>query len=191
MIRLGIDLDGVMADFEHTFKDYVLQFTGFRDFKDVWDLGMTHEEASRTLEMALTSWPNFWTILNPLFSESDKETINEIAREGEVYFITSRKSLPPGNSAHHQSQEWLRKHGLSGSVIVSDCKGDICRDLMITHFIDDRPLYCNQVANDSPGTNSYLLEAPWNRDSELDHFVTVVKSLSEFLQRANKYRFKE
>lgn len=186
MKRIAFDLDGVLADFESAYKKAATELIGFTDFKDEWDLGMPKEMASECLDKMLETNPGFWMSLNRLFSCDQEIRIRRLTLNNEVYFITSRRTYPRGLPAQRQSAYWALNNGLIGSVIVTKEKGRVCDVLGITHFIDDRIDFCNLVRAESSATNTYLMDAPWNRKDrkDLDSEVRVVKNLDEFLNDA-------
>jgi 5'(3')-deoxyribonucleotidase len=185
----GIDMDGVVADYQTGFNRVLYKVTGrtvpmeHKSWDWPLDYGYTKEEIKAT-EQAIHESSTFWREL-PSYPETDTVMFWLRKRwvEGDdIYFLTSRK----GVAAKDQSVEWLDQFNAyvgggvpNPTVIVSKKKGLICKALDVDYFLDDKPSFCIDVALESPRTACYLLDRPWNQGFE-DQHVTRVKSVVGF-----------
>jgi 5'(3')-deoxyribonucleotidase len=200
--RLGIDVDGCLADFNHPFIDRCVQVTGKDLFPPrpfdipVWDYpqhySYTADETSAVWEN-IKADPWFWYNL-PTYPNTI-QSLKAIARQrqlgDDVYFITSR----PGLNAKDQTERWLFKHTWdiplangSPTVLISSHKGLCAQALDLTHYIDDRDKNALDVASmhwkgEPPTVKTYLLDRPWNRACDADAYgIRRVASISEMME---------
>lgn len=165
---LGVDVDGVLANFNDGFIKLCVEVTGRDLFPtrpfDIpcWNYpefyGYTHEELTTVWETIEKS-PTFWKSL-PAY----EDTINAVryiremyAIGSDIYFVTSR----PGKSAKVQTEEWLRTWCLPPTVLISSAKGLCSRALGFDAYIDDR--WENALDVSTTGARSVLMDRPWNR----------------------------
>jgi uncharacterized HAD superfamily protein len=191
-MRIGFDIDGVLADFNSSFIELVKEVTGRNLFPDgywphTWDypeaLGYSKDETSAVWER-IKAGGTFWNQLAPLpdmavlqqwmilpFGESAQEPYHEF------YFITSRM----GKNVKLQTEEWLDEQmQCSGhTVLISSEKGALCKALKLDYYIDDRAENILDVMQTSPSTFAYLLDQPWNQ-----HVAgpNRVPSIADFLE---------
>lgn len=198
---IGIDIDGVLANFNARYRDMLVQVTG-RDLIPVDDCssvtadhtppcwnyapvyGYTREEDSRTW-VAIRDSPDFWMSPDPLpaalpflwaLQASDRRTAPE------YYFITTR----PGASVKYQTERWLQNLGFYNPtvLITRGDKGQLAAGLGLTHFIDDRPENCLDVrAARGERCRVFLLDARYNRAQQDEcrlAGIEVIPSLSAF-----------
>lgn len=179
--------DGVLADFNTTFINRVVEVAGKDLFPPrpfdipVWDYpesyGYTAEDTSRVWE-SIKSDNKFWQNLEgyPDTTES-LSRLNDVAISGhDVYFITSR----PGVAAKLQTERWLKRHGYlpTPTVLISSKKGLCARALLLDKYIDDRRENVIDVAYSTgmtPPPQTYLLDRPWNRTegSAMDRVIRI------------------
>ncbi|MFO7881224.1 MAG: hypothetical protein R6U52_01645 [Kosmotogaceae bacterium] len=182
-MRIMIDMDDVLTDFNKAFLQVAHEMYGTPlkveikewDFwKNVPDLSLEKEEK---VWEKLTNTENFYETLPLYATEEDLKRLAAILKEGkhDIYFITSRFPIK-GRSVQAQTQRWLEKHlGVSGAVIVSSNKGELCRVLGVEAAVDDAPHHINNLIDH--GINTYILDWPYNRD--IEHRLRV-KNIGEF-----------
>jgi 5'(3')-deoxyribonucleotidase len=167
---LGIDIDGVLADFNNGFAERLRSITG-RDLlpEDVtspptWNwpqhYGYTDPEVAATWEHC---WKDdeFWRDLSALGRVD--EFFDDIIYGNDIYFITARI----GVDVKRQTEDWLEMYGFqSPTVLIAYDKGPLAKALKLTHFIDDRDKNCEEVADLSPQTQVFLLDRDYNRASQ-------------------------
>jgi hypothetical protein len=174
-LRVGFDLDGVLADLNGALvRQARLIFPG-ADLKatpqvvdasppsDATDAPDREPGEVPPSSLALTSgqerqlWaeikrtPNFWESLD----ETEPGIVKRLAETArserwEVIFLTSRPKSD-GDIVQIQSQRWLRAKGfeMPSVFVVSTSRGKIAAALELDVVVDDRPENCLDIAIDS------------------------------------------
>lgn len=187
MAKIGIDCDGVIADFNKSFIPKVIEVTGEDKFPPrpfdivTWNYpesySYTPEQTSAVWEV-IKNDPTFWLNLDP-YEETQicLEHLASLVEEGhEIYFVTNR----PGVMAKLQTEDWLNNNGFNDfpTVLISAQKGEMAHALELDWYIDDKTGNIIDVFEKSPNTNSFLLGRTWNQNDG----VPVIASLSDFLR---------
>ncbi|MCK4919385.1 MAG: hypothetical protein KAS01_03275, partial [Candidatus Pacebacteria bacterium] len=168
-MKIGIDLDDVVFEFTREFVKYYnkkygkgLKFeeVSTYDFAKVFDLSLeTTLELIR--EMVLVGIGR-----NLPFCDCAKESIFRLARNNEIFFITSRtarngtlenlKRLFPGMEFQliFSSNSYARNEGKT--------KAEICNEYEIQLMIEDDGGYAEEIA--SNGKRVILFDKPWNQN---------------------------
>lgn len=165
---IGIDVDGVLADFVKGFNRLLVEVTG-RDLlgkhyvPTVWDwptaAGYTPEEiAATTEEVRYTK--AFWLCLDPYRDVGN--AVQRLLTSGhDVYFITNRY----GRTAKAQTEVWLDAqtygHRTPPTVLVTPYKGLACQALGVTHYLDDNEDNCLEAT--VAGARTFICDRPCNR----------------------------
>jgi len=192
--RVGVDVDGVLADFNSAFIQRVIDVTGRDLFParpfDIpcWNYpqhyGYTEVEVS-TVWTNIKTDSTFWlSLLDYPQTRSLLESLRNIQTAGtEIYFITAR----PGVRVKEQTEGWLLYMGFEfPTVLISSAKGLCARALDLTHYIDDRWENVVDVRQYSPTTSVSLLTQPWNvENSASAQGVRRIASVLEFVQLGN------
>lgn len=189
-MKIGFDVDGVLADFNTAFIERVIQVTG-RDLFPArpFDIpcwaypryyGYTPEEESAVWRH-VTDDPTFWLNLAPYDDAPDTLwRLRELSCLNDVYFITAR----PGRLAKQQTEIWLATQSgdfmWNPTVLMSGDKGECARVLGLDVYIDDKWDNAVSVAYAGPLFGSFLLERPWNRNLG-DKHIRRVKTTREML----------
>lgn len=187
-MRIGVDVDGVLADFNKTYIDRVIQVTG-RDLFPArpfvipcWDYpqhyGYTGAELSAVWSL-IRKDTTFWRWLS-VCDQTVPDAVrllNFQTRAGDdAYFITSR----PGLLAKRQTEQWLYDLGMDNpTVLICDQKGVAANALNLDCYIDDRPENC--CATD-PYCRTYIQTRSWNLGYDLPQLVRRVDHISEMLE---------
>ena len=150
MIRLGLDVDGVLADFRASFKSLATSELGQRSLGDV-EADLSKGDIER-LWKAVARAPNWWVEL-PAYEPEQIARLYERSRNGrwEVFFMTSR---PPsaGDTVQLQTQVWLERHGFyipSVLTAPAGARGELARALRIDVVIDDHLVNCMEIVGAS------------------------------------------
>ena len=168
-LRIGFDLDGVLADMEQAIVREATTLFGstppplpHEGPGVIGDL-VPEEIAPVRIEMQLTTrqhrqlWrhlrsiDNFWESLD----EIEPGSVARLARMAEtrrweIIFLT-RRPTTAGRTAQVQSQRWLEKRGFSlpSVFVVTGSRGLIATALTLDIVVDDTPENCVDVASDS------------------------------------------
>jgi len=181
-LHVGIDVDGIVADFNTAFMDLFVKLTGEDRFgtprPDItcWNysteqFGYTKEQ-DRTVWQAIIRGDSFWRDLPPY--KGTLEFLTTLSAMGvRVTFITSRV----GQNVVGQTRDWLTANGYPyPEVIISSNKGDTCRRIGVTHYLDDKNENCTDVAG--RGVSTWMLAHPYNQEQP---GVPRITALGEFL----------
>lgn len=170
-MRIGLDVDGVLANFFSVYEQAVIDEAGEDKFPcrypecfpPVWDwpehYGYDRAYIKRVW-LKIAKSRSFWSELGRL---PDLQTLLEVAPwvMHDVYFITAR----PGENAKGQTEEWLRRHGVPNpTVLITADKGGACGVLGIDVYVDDKWENIQNVVETSKTTRAYLApQYPYNQ----------------------------
>lgn len=190
-MKIGIDIDGVLADFVESARRVCKHLWPDRDFSPVpagWDFPnwpITKAEQSQMWGY-IDSHSFYWERIPRLLSEiSAFQAFLKNNTNHDIFLITSRKpsQVPGAHTVARQTTNWLvgsnvwpQGNTLQILVVTSPKqKLPLIIALGIEAFIDD---YGPTVeAHDSILEHSYLLDRPWNQEAQVKNRV---KSLTEF-----------
>lgn len=180
-MRIGFDIDGVLADFVPAYQKLHVDVTGRDTFlpgdnvdPPIWDWpelrGYTRKETSDVWGR-IGPDPTFWLNLAPMSNVGTlRKIIKHLERTHEVYFITSRS----GNRVKRQTEIWLFEHlgyplncpGVWPTVLIvgSNEKGAMCKALKLDLYIDDNWDNVVDCAKTAPKTRTFLLNRKYNMD---------------------------
>jgi len=206
-LRIGCDLDGVLADMESELVRQAVELFGDPASHDDHDdqlhaassVAVRPSRLPRLATMALTerqqrqmwrhveSIEGFWETLH----EIEPGIVAELAvlaaeRRWELMFLTKRPETA-GATTQLQTQRWLQAHGfpLPSVFVVQGSRGRVAAAFDLHAVIDDRPENCLDVVLDST-SRAFLV---WRHDeSRLPVTakrpgVHVVASMAECLLR--------
>lgn len=183
------DVDGVLADFMMGFTQVAYHLFGAKQVEPYsqvqatqWYWHPDYEESEITQALAFTQTSrDFWKNLDCLVGESDRGLFSVNEDQYNIYFATHR-SAP---NAKQQTETWLvRKFGmLKPTVVITKNKGEFCKAVAADYAIDDKAENACCIAWLSPGTQSFILDRPYNQ-FDPDYFgsskVRRVKTVGRF-----------
>lgn len=164
-LRIGVDLDGTVADLATIYRACALQLFGEATGDDTPDdldaalqddkarLKAEHEESRRRRLIwdAVRRTDDFWMQLPPVEEGALARLYDAaVARNWEVYFTTQRP-ISAGRSVQAQSQAWLAEQGFPGACVLAlrRSRGRIAHLLDLDFLIDDLAQNCVDVLADS------------------------------------------
>lgn len=151
---IGLDIDGVVADFLSPFLRVVARKTGIESIPAETITSFSFKQHPYLKEeivgkcMEEVSYdPAFWQGLSSLISAEDWRKLDELSRRGKLVFVTHRYERET-YSIQQISCDWLRRHGISQPVVyfTQEPKGCLVQDLGVNLFVDDRFENCQDVA---------------------------------------------
>lgn len=153
--RVGLDIDGVFADYHSAIHQATLKKHGV----------VTKDTLHRTECSILDSYDfDFWANLKPLILNRTVEnmlTRSWMDHDTTIYFLTRR---PP--CLQLTTQKWLSKHFGVGTREIVVCgaveKARLAQGLLLDVFVDNDPIHCLQVVKYNPKTVVYLASRPGN-----------------------------
>jgi hypothetical protein len=190
MLRIGFDLDGVVADFRTAFLDAAGKLLGHdairRPSAPLPDFDAVSPANAKRVWRVITETPNWWLELAP-YEPAQIARLYQLTRRyrWEVSFLTSR--IPTaGDSVQFQSQTWLEAYGfyMPAVVTVPGSRGEIANALRLDIIVDDQFLNCLEVVGASQ-TKAILLLQTGDPDLEqqaTERGVGVVHRLEEVIE---------
>ena len=186
-LRLGFDIDGVLADFRSAFRDAASRIV--RGEVDAFDPVATPEsEAPLSPDDVRRVWdhiaktPNWWMEIDAYEPDQIARLYSLTRAAGwEVFFMTKR---PPsaGDSVQFQTQWWIERFGfyLPSVLTVPGSRGDVANALRLDLLVDDQLINCVEVVSASP-TKAILMQRVHDagaRDHATNRGIGVVSTLA-------------
>jgi len=188
-LRVGFDIDGVLANFRSAFRATAVRL--FRGNVDDFDPDgpqaaspLSDGDVRRVWEH-IAKAPNWWMEIDAYEPDQIARLYSLTRAAGwEIFFLTKR---PPsaGDSVQFQTQWWIERFGfyLPAVLTVPGSRGDIANALRLDLVVDDQLINCVEVVSASP-TKAILMQR--GRDAaERDHATSrgigVVATLTDAL----------
>jgi uncharacterized HAD superfamily protein len=153
-VIVGLDIDGVLADFVPAFLRVLAERVGNGpiDPQSVTDPNFTNhpfltaEIVSRCVA-EVSSDPLFWELLAPLPSPDQWRALDALSRDKRLLFITHRYPCE-SYDVGRVTRTWLAKHGVSEPMVyfTQAHKSELIRKLNVQLFVDDRHENCRDAA---------------------------------------------
>ena len=186
-LRIGIDIDGVLADFRTAFHEAAVRSLrhDVDDTTDIENVGPLSPDDIRRVWEHIAKTQNWWMEV-PAYEPDQIARLYSLMRAGgwEVFFMTKR---PPsaGDSVQFQTQWWIERFGfyLPAVMTVPGSRGDIANGLRLDLVIDDQLINCIEVISTAPTKAVLLQRTPDQavRQQASNRGIGVVSSLSEAL----------
>jgi len=180
-VRIGFDMDGVLADFATAFRNVETRLFGgtptvAAEAPEVeaqqeeapaagGSAGQSPREMRRrrdTVWNAIHRTPDFWTTLPPLDPGAVRRIHALMIRHRwEVFFITQRPATE-GQTVQRQTQRWLVEQGfdLPSVLVISGSRGAAAGALRLTVHIDDSAQNCLDVVSESRARPLLIVPEP-------------------------------
>jgi hypothetical protein len=160
-LRIGIDVDGVLADFRTAFHDASRTTLG-RRIEALPDPKATpalaQDEVKRVWDFVART-PNWWMTLEP-YEPNQIARLYSMARAAgwEVFFLTNRPRSA-GDSVQFQTQWWIERHGfyMPSVLTIPGSRGEVANGLRLNIVVDDLLLNCIEVVSASTAKALLLL----------------------------------
>jgi hypothetical protein len=193
-LRIGIDIDGVLADFRTAFRATALRCLrhDIDGREEIESLAPLSPDDVRRVWDYIARAQNWWMDV-PAYEPDQIARLYSAMRAAnwEVFFMTKR---PPsaGDSVQFQTQWWIERFGfyLPAVMTVPGSRGDIASGLRLDMIVDDQVINCVEVISGAPAKAMLMLREPdaAARDHATNRGIGVVGSLSEaitVLERLN------
>jgi hypothetical protein len=189
-LRLGFDIDGVLANFRAAFREAAVRIVrgGVEDFDPV-DTPASESPLSpgdvRRVWDYIAKTPNWWMEIDAYEPEQIARLYSLTRAAGwEVFFMTKR---PPsaGDSVQFQTQWWIERFGfyLPSVLTVPGSRGDVANALRLDLLVDDQLINCVEVVSASP-TKAIQMQRTHDaaaRDHATSRGIGVVATLADAL----------
>jgi hypothetical protein len=187
-LRIGIDIDGVLADFRSAFHAAARRCLrhDIEDRADLESVGPLSPEDVRRVWEHIAKTQNWWMDV-PAYEPDQIARLYSVMRAvgWEVFFMTKR---PPsaGDSVQFQTQWWIERFGfyLPAVMTVPGSRGDVANGLRLDMIIDDQLINCVEVISTAPSKAILMLRAAdaTAREHATNRGIGVVSSMSEALK---------
>jgi hypothetical protein len=163
-VRIGFDMDGVLADFASAYREVEVQLFGRAAPIRADDPAAVEEESDAAASTPseerrrrnavwrhIRATENFWTTVAPT-REHALRRIHQMMLEQhwEVFFITQRPATR-GETVQRQTQRWLVAQGfdLPSVLVIAGSRGAAAGALRLDYHVDDLAQNCVDVLSDS------------------------------------------
>jgi hypothetical protein len=201
-LRIGVDMDGTLADLSSLYHEYEEKMFGESTTQaaiaeesgnhtpptDKEKLKAVREASKRrdAVWRALRNTPNFWMQLKPLEPDAVRNLYAAmLSRDWEVFFITQRPKTA-GASVQAQTQKWLVEQGFETPSVLtlSGSRGKAAYALDLDFLIDDLPKNCIDVISDSKCRPILILreEDPTSEQTAKRMNIGIVRSVNEAIE---------
>ena len=183
-LRLGVDVDGVLADFRSAFRAAARECLRRDMPPDTGDekATLSHPDIER-IWTHIARTPNWWMRVRA-YEPEEIANLYALARSGqwEVCFLTKRPASA-GDAVQFQTQWWLEQQGffLPAVITVPGSRGDLANSLRLDLVIDDQFVNCAEVIGAGPSRALLMLRDPdpAMQQHAIDRGVGVVSNLAE------------
>ncbi|MGH9998358.1 MAG: 5' nucleotidase, NT5C type [Nitrosopumilaceae archaeon] len=179
-LKIGLDVDGVLADVIHTWLDYNNRMRKPISKEEIseWDFWKKHQIDKYDFYKELSlCWQTWYKI--PSTEENLYTTTSVLSRIGEVYIVTAREEY-----THTYVKSWLSSQKITYKNYVGVVEGLEKTKLNYDIFIDDSPINAKSMLD--AGKSVILYTQPWNlsfndprakRIFQLKDVIHIIKAL--------------
>jgi len=201
-LRLGIDMDGTIADLSSAYREIERTVLGERSSSDS-DAEIEESEQNqaatgkaalkaarqetreRTLVwQAIRGTEDFWLSLRPLEPGVVRQLYETSLTYGwEVFFITQRPSTV-GQTVQRQTQQWLMREGFETPSVLTlnGGRGRAAAALELDFLLDDLPQNCVDVVSESRCRPILIVRTPGPEETAATQVgISVMRTVTEAL----------
>ncbi len=174
-LRIGFDMDGVLADFESMYREIAERLFGETESVPTPESGSdspiecdvhtsqtepvggrnysvpTGRRSQDMVWAEICRTADFWTTLKPINADVMQRLWGLVRERGwEIFFITQRPETT-GQSVQLQTQHWLAANGfpLPTVIVLQGSRGPLAQALDLDFLVDDDRKNCLDVLTDS------------------------------------------
>ena len=181
-LKIGLDVDGVLADVIHTWLDYNNKIRRAISKEEIseWDFWGRYQidkyDFYKELSLCWQTWHKI-----PSTEENLSTTTSALSHVGEVDIVTAREE-----STHTYVKSWLSSQKITYKNYVGVLEGLEKTKLDYDIFIDDSPINAKSMLN--AGKTVILYTQPWNlnfndprvkRIYTLKDAISIIKSITK------------
>ncbi len=180
-LRIGFDVDGVVADFGRGFRGACGELLGKAGDGEGADT-LSASELKRVWKHVIGT-TNWWMTLEP-YEPAQVERLYKLARrhKWEVFFLTKRPQTE-GDSVQFQTQWWIEHHGfyLPSVLTLPGSRGEAANALRLDVTVDDQLLECADIISSSTSKALLMLREldKATYDQATSRGIGVVSSLED------------
>jgi hypothetical protein len=185
-LRIGCDLDGVVADFLTAFSGVAAEVLSWGRKGTPGDLNDLSEADTHKVWKVITETPNWWLTVKP-YDGNEIARLYRLSRElkWEIVFMTTRVPTA-GDTVAFQSQWWLESQGfyLPSLVTVLGSRGDLANSLRLDVVLDDQLINCADVIGASQTKAMLVMRTPQAalREQAINAGIGVVESIQQAIE---------
>src|SRR5262245_20652372 len=162
-LRIGFDIDGVLANFAGAYREIDVRLFGAEgpvrtagpeEASAKSDEGDALRSKGRRIDAiwtAIRETPDFWTTLKPIGQGAVRRLHSlMLAHRWEVFFITQRPATI-GDTVQRQTQRWLIEQGfdMPSVLVIPGARGAASSALSLNYFVDDSATNCVDIKSES------------------------------------------
>lgn len=184
---VGVDIDGVLADYPRSFVEFINEELGtdydadkVRNYNIYEELGINTEMGVYLKDKYRQSGQKRYI---PVI-EGAKEMLQGLRKQGYKIVILTARPYKKYNRIFSDTIEWLKNNDLVYDAIIFDEEKEerLLKEFgtnRVEFFIEDVAKNANAISN--LGAKCFLVDRPYNQDAELKDNVTRIDSVKEVL----------
>lgn len=186
MIKVGLDIDGVLADLVWTFTGLAHERYKTPQYpiglQPVWAFkNILSNKQSDKIWRTLDENPGLWASAHIIPTEPEMAYLLTLP-DIEFFYITNRPEASADATAR-----WLRENNFPNrnNLFLTPNKEDVINANDIQYMLDDRPRNIFDIEEYCPGCIPMVRDWLYNRDETLNG-ITRVASLSEYIYQVRQ-----